>query len=83
MLFFRDIHCMVLNPAPFDPGISNIWSYNILLPYVVPGPCPVEVPILVLPRLTLAQAVTAPYGNMTNNLAAGIDLGSYPVIIYC
>lgn len=64
-VFFRSVMGKVLNPTPFDTGISGIWAYNLALSYVVPGSCPVELPLPVLPKLTVAQATVAPYVNFT------------------
>jgi hypothetical protein len=51
--FFRWIWGEVLNPAPFGTGISDIWAYNLALSFVVPGSCPIELPLPILPRLTV------------------------------
>src|ERR1700760_2273893 len=60
----------VPDPAPFDTGISSIWAYNIALSFTVPGSCPVELPIPVIPGLTVTQvsnanSTVAPYANST------------------
>jgi hypothetical protein len=68
--FFRGTQGKLPNPSPFDTGISDIWAYNLALSFIVPGSCPVELPIPVLPRLTVAQATTAPYANKTANSTA-------------
>jgi hypothetical protein len=57
----------VPNPTPFDTGISDVWAYNLALPYVIPGSCPVEIPSPILPRLTVAQATGTPEINITQN----------------
>jgi Ferritin-like domain len=62
----RDIQDEVPNPAPFDTGIGDTWAYNTALSFVVPGSCPVEIPIPILPRLTVTQATVAPYANSSN-----------------
>ena len=64
--FFRDVQDKEPNPAPFDTSISAIWAYNIALSFIIPGSCPVEIPIPVLPGLTVAQATVAPHANSTN-----------------
>jgi hypothetical protein len=51
--FFRTINEQVPNPAPFDTGISDVWAYNLALPFLVPGSCAVEVPLPILPRLNI------------------------------
>jgi hypothetical protein len=66
--FFRHVQDAEPNPAPFNTGINDIWAYNLALSFIVPGSCPVEVPVPVLPKLTVAQPVTALYANNTSNL---------------
>jgi hypothetical protein len=63
--FFRSIRGEVPNPAPFDTGISDIWAYNLALSFVIPGSCPVEPPLPILPRLTVTQPAVAPFANAT------------------
>jgi hypothetical protein len=65
--FFRHVMGEVPNPAPFDTGSNDIWAYNIALSFIVPGSCPVEVPVPVLPKLNVTQQeqATAPYTNST------------------
>jgi hypothetical protein len=65
--FFRQVQGAVPNPAPFDTGSTYIWDYNRALSFITPGSCPVEVPVPVLPRLTVTQQATAPYMNSTNS----------------
>ena len=50
--FFRQIGGEVPNPSPFDTGISGVWAYNLALPFVVPGSCPVEISLPILPTLS-------------------------------
>ncbi|KAF2452291.1 hypothetical protein BDY21DRAFT_294965 [Lineolata rhizophorae] len=65
--FFRYVMGKVLNPAPFDTGSDDIWAYSIALSFIVPGSCPVEVPVPVLPKLNVTQQeqATARYTNST------------------
>lgn len=67
--FFRYAQGQVPNPAPFDTGSNDIWAYNTALSFIVPGSCPIEVPLPVLPRLTVAQQATASNMNNTNGTA--------------
>jgi hypothetical protein len=53
--FFRHINGKVPNPAPFDTGISDIWAYNLALSFIVPGSCPIEVPVPILPALNVSD----------------------------
>ncbi|KAH7111070.1 ferritin-like domain-containing protein [Dendryphion nanum] len=53
--FFRHVQGEVPNPTPFDTGSNDIWAYNIALSFIVPGSCPVEVPIPALPKLNATQ----------------------------
>ena len=64
--FFRYIQDEVPNPAPFDTGISDIWAYNLALSFIVPGSCPVEVLLPILPRLTVARSTDGAFSNSTN-----------------
>ncbi|EHY57098.1 hypothetical protein ABEF92_003982 [Exophiala dermatitidis] len=57
--FFRHVGGRVPNPAPFDTGISSIWAYNLALPFIVPGSCPTELPLPILPTLTVSAPTTA------------------------
>jgi hypothetical protein len=63
--FFRSIRGEVPNPAPFDTGISDVWAYNLALSFVVPGSCPVDLPLPILPTLTVTQPGVAPFANAT------------------
>ena len=54
--FFRHVQGEVPNPAPFDTGINDIWAYNLALSFIVPGSCPIEVPVPILPVLTVEPA---------------------------
>jgi hypothetical protein len=67
--FFRHVQGEVPNPAPFDTGSNDVWAYNIALSFIVPGSCPVEVPVPVLPKLNVTQQVQADgwYTNSTNS----------------
>jgi hypothetical protein len=90
--FLRHVGGQVPNPAPFDTGISSIWAYNLALQFVVPGSCPVEIPIPILPTLSasslLANASSvnttgmppagAPYGNTTTNQFSGANATAMP-----
>jgi hypothetical protein len=67
--FFRSVQGEVPNPAPFDTGSNDIWTYNIALSFIIPGSCPVEVTVPVLPRLTITDQATAPYTNSTQAIA--------------
>lgn len=69
--FFREVQEREPNPAPFDTGISALWAYNIALSFVIPGSCLVEIPIPVLPRLTVTQATVTPHANSTNSTTQG------------
>lgn len=62
--FFRLIEGEVPNPTPFDTGISNIWAYNFALSFIVPGSCSVEVPLPILPTLSISNA---PHSGSTNS----------------
>jgi hypothetical protein len=66
--FFRHVLGEVPNPAPFDTGSNEIWAYNIALSFIVPGSCPVEVHVPILPRLNVTQQeqATTRYTNSTN-----------------
>ncbi|KAF2186049.1 hypothetical protein K469DRAFT_687464 [Zopfia rhizophila CBS 207.26] len=65
--FIRHVQGDVPKPGPFDTGINNTWAYNIALSFIAPGSCPVEVPVPVLPRLTMAQQPSASYTNGTDS----------------
>jgi hypothetical protein len=65
--FFRHIEGEVPNPAPFDTGISNIWVYNLALSFIVPGSCSVEVPLPILPTLTVSNESCSGPANTTIN----------------
>ncbi len=65
--FFRHIEGEVPNPAPFDTGISDIWAYNFALSFIVPGSCSVEVPLPILPKLTVSDASCSGPANSTMN----------------
>jgi hypothetical protein len=58
--FFRHVQGKVPNPAPFDTGSNDIWAYNMALSFIVPGSCPVDVPIPVLPKLDAVQQEQQP-----------------------
>jgi len=65
--FFRHIVGEVPNPAPFDTGISNIWAYNFALSFIVPGSCSIEVPLPIVPTLTVSNASCSGPTNSTMN----------------
>jgi hypothetical protein len=55
----------VPNPSPFDTGISDIWAYNLALSFTVPGSCPVEVPVPILPVLNVSETSGPRSANST------------------
>ncbi|KAH8653981.1 ferritin-like domain-containing protein [Tricladium varicosporioides] len=57
--FFRHLEGKVPNPAPFDTGISDIWAYNLALSFIVPGSCCIEIPLPILPTLSVSDPITA------------------------
>jgi hypothetical protein len=65
--FFRHIEGKVPNPAPFNTGISDIWAYNFALSLIVPGSCSAEVPLPILPILTVLNASYSGPANSTMN----------------
>lgn len=67
--FFRHIQGEVPNPAPFDTGISGIWAYNLALSFIVPGSCPIKVPLPILSRLRVVEPAAAIYSNSTDGPA--------------
>jgi hypothetical protein len=78
--FFHHIEGEVPNPTPFDTGISDIWAYNLALSFVLPGSCPVEVPLPILPTLSVSDPSSAKSTNITvglskpTNITAGLSL---------
>lgn len=62
--FFRQVQGIVPNPAPFDTGISDIWAYNAAQAFIVPGSCPVEIPVPVLPGLKVSRAAISTNGTV-------------------
>lgn len=73
--FFRDVQRREPNLGPFDTGISTIWAYNIALSFIVLESCLVQLPILILPGLTVAQvtidqAILVPYANSTSTASS-------------
>ena len=70
--FFRQLSGRVPAPAPFDTGISSIWAYNLALPFTVPGSCPVELPLPILPTLS---ASGLPANSSQPTTAAGLPPG--------
>ena len=75
--FFRHVGGKVPNPAPFDTGISSIWAYNLALPFVVPGSCPVEIPIPILPTLFVSSLpANTPSANTTGTPPGGAPYGN-------
>ena len=91
--YFRYVGGQVPSPAPFDTGISRTWAYNLALHFVVPGSCPVEIPIPILPTLSVSSlpanassANTAtmspagpPYGNATTSQFGGANATAVPL----
>lgn len=75
--FFRHIEGEVPNPAPFDTGISNIWAYNFALSFIVPGSCSVEVPLPILPTLTVPNASCSEPANSTANSTTNESLREF------
>ncbi|KAF2788131.1 hypothetical protein K505DRAFT_353408 [Melanomma pulvis-pyrius CBS 109.77] len=65
--FFRHIRGAAPNPAPFNTGISDIWAYNLAFSFIQPGSCSVELPIPILPRLTVFQPPSTSYTNSTKS----------------
>jgi hypothetical protein len=65
--FFRHIEGEVPNPTPFDTGISDLWAYNFALSFIVPGSCSVEVPLPILPTLTVSNVTDSSPTNETTN----------------
>ena len=51
--------------TPFDPPLPDVWAYNLALAYVRPGSCARELPIPLLPALTMDNKTTgfAPAGG--------------------
>ncbi|KAF2425533.1 hypothetical protein EJ08DRAFT_594389 [Tothia fuscella] len=54
--FLRIMHGLIPNPSPFDSGLPVAWAYNIGLQLIVPGSCPVEVPLPTYPQLFIDGA---------------------------
>jgi hypothetical protein len=48
----RQLQGRMPSPAPFDTPITATWAHNLILPFVVPGSCALEIPIPTLPRLS-------------------------------
>lgn len=65
--FFRHIKGKVPNPAPFNTGISDIQAYNFALSFIVPGSCSIEVPLPILPKLTVLDISYSGPVNSTIN----------------
>ncbi|KAI9855635.1 MAG: hypothetical protein M1813_009681 [Trichoglossum hirsutum] len=63
--FFRHIGGKVPNPSPFDTGINEIWAYNLALPFIVSGSCSIEVPLPILPTLSVSGPPSAAPANTT------------------
>jgi hypothetical protein len=66
--FFRLIGDKETSPTPFNTSISDIWAYNLALLFVVPGSCPVEIPLPTLPKLTVNELAMVPNANTTDSL---------------
>ena len=56
--FFRMEADKVPNPTPFETGIYKTWAHNVGLRYVIPGSCPMDIPVTILPTL---------YTNVSNS----------------
>ncbi|KZF21429.1 hypothetical protein L228DRAFT_212327 [Xylona heveae TC161] len=54
--FFRLTHNEVPNPFPFDTQIPGLWAFNLAHPFVIPGSCPTDLPLKVLPALNVVPA---------------------------
>lgn len=65
--FFRQMDGEVPNPSPFDTGITGVWAYNLALPFVVPGSCPMEIPLPILPTLSATN------NNSTNDTLQQVE----------
>jgi hypothetical protein len=65
--FFRHIKGEAPNPTPFDTGISDIWAYNFALSFTVPGSCSIEIPLPILPILTVSNATDSKSTNDTTS----------------
>lgn len=63
--FLRILNGEVPNPSPFETGIPTAWAYNIGLQFVVPGSCPVEVPLPTYPLLYQDPAHPPEFANAT------------------
>jgi hypothetical protein len=46
----------VPNPAPYDTGSTSLWAYNMAHSFIIPGSCPVTLPIPLLPQLGVVKA---------------------------
>jgi hypothetical protein len=62
--FFNVANGQLPNPAPFDTPISSTWAYNLALEFIVPGSCPLELPIPILPTLTTQSNLRSNQTNM-------------------
>ena len=66
-VFFWHIEGKVPNLAPFNTGISDIWAYNFALSFIMPGSCSIEVPLPILPILTVSDISYLGPVNFTMN----------------
>ncbi|KAH8799467.1 ferritin-like domain-containing protein [Xylogone sp. PMI_703] len=55
--FFNIANGQLPNPSSFDTPISSTWAYNLALRFIVPGSCPVELPIPILPTLNTQETI--------------------------
>ncbi len=91
--FFRHVGGGVPSPTPFDTAISSTWAYNLALPFIVPGSCPTELPLPILPTLTVSTPTAAdnrssaatgiassiaPYQNTTTSPATAANTTTAP-----
>ena len=53
--WLRHIVNGTLTNASLDTGISAVWAYNLALSMTVPGSCPVEVALPILPKLNISE----------------------------
>ncbi|KAH6243940.1 hypothetical protein HBI81_230930 [Parastagonospora nodorum] len=56
-----------MSSASFETPLSPTWAYNLALNYVRPGSCSVELPVPILPALTV-------YGGTSAFVRAGMNL---------
>lgn len=56
-MMLQDMAALNTTLASFDTPISATWAYNLALQYVQPGSCVTELPISVLPTLSIGNRV--------------------------